>query len=77
MYYVLLRVSGNGLKSQYKYMTTIEAGGAEAKVSFATKGMAQNYIQELIESGSYRIDDLVVVKGCVLTVSMTVDDETY
>lgn len=75
MYYILIRVAGAGLKSQYKYMTTIEAGGIEGKLYFATKGLAQAYVQALIESGEYTVNDIVVVKGCTLTATLTVADE--
>lgn len=77
MYYILIRVSGLGLKSQYKYLTTIEQGGAEVKMNFATKGLAQTYLQAMVDSGDYAIADLVVVKGCTVTATLTVNDEGY
>ena len=77
MYYILLAKSRAGLNSQYSYLTTIAADtGETVKKTFATLSEAQDYVQEMIASGTYALQDFVVVKGITVTADITLTEET-
>lgn len=77
MYYILLARSKAGLNSQYSYMTTIAAEtGDVVKKSFATLSEAQDYVQEMIASGTYALQDFIVVRGVTVTADITLTEET-
>ena len=77
MYYILLAKSRAGLNSQYSYLTTIAADtGETVKKTFATLSEAQDYVQEMIASGTYALQDFVVVKGVTVTADITLTEET-
>ena len=77
MYYILLKQSGTGLSTIYKYMTTIEGGSGESvKKRFETLAEAQAFVQEMIASGDYALNDFQVVRGVVVTADITLTEET-
>ena len=77
MYYILLAKTKAGLNSQYTYLTTIAAeSGETVKKSFTTLEAAQDYVQEMITSGNYSLNDLIVVKGVTVTAGITLAEET-
>lgn len=77
MYYILLAKTKAGLNSQYTYLTTIAAeSGETVKKSFPTLTAAQDYVQEMITSGVYALQDFIVVKGVTVTAGITLAEET-
>lgn len=77
MYFILLAKTKAGLNSQYAYLTTIAADtGETVKKSFATLSEAQDYVQEMIASGTYALNDFIVVKGITVTADITLTEET-
>ena len=76
MYYILLKQGGAGLSTTYKYMTTIEGGSGESiKKKFETLEEAQTFVQEMVASGDYALNDFQVVRGVVVTADITLDEE--
>lgn len=77
MFYIMLAKTKAGISSTYTYLTTVEAGsGATIKKSFETLIDAQTYVQEMIASGGYSLNDLIVVKGVTVTAGITLAEET-
>lgn len=76
MYYILLRLNGSGLSATYKYMTTVEGGSGEViKKKFETLEEAQAFVQDMIASGDYALNDFVVIKGVTVTADITLTEE--
>ena len=79
MYYILLKQSGTDLSATYKYMTTvqvIDGNTVTVKKSFETLAEAQTFVQSMIESGDYALNDFAVIKGVVVTALIELTEET-
>ena len=77
MFYILLLKSGTGISASYSYLTDIAAGSGEiVKKSFPTISDAQAYVQQMIETGNYGLNDFIVVKGVVVSATMQLTEET-
>lgn len=78
MYYLLILSRAAGLDSSYTYyVETDETTGNRNIKSFATLDEAKDFIMDnFVANGRYSLSQFKVVKGVVITPSLTLTEET-
>ena len=79
MFYLLIRKQSSPDigSTTYSFMTTVEADtGKTIKKSFPTIEEAQTYVQEIVSKGEMGLNDFLVIKGVVVTATLTLAEET-
>ena len=76
MFYIMLRQEDKGLNTTYSYLTVLNEDGTRAKKSFATIEEAQEFVQQLISEGERSLNSLIVVKGVIISATLTLEEES-